>query len=469
MRKWWLLGIGVVVVASAVFYYFNLGSKDEVAAAAAAVTTTQVRKGTIEVSVSGTGSIAADEKVSVKSPEKQGTIGLVKVTAGDKVQKGQVLATIEGEDNTDKIESAELDLEKKLLQLQSTQEQLKSATDEQNIENIKLNIDQQQLDITEARQNIADLKTAEAGSTIVAPIGGTVTAVSATNGDSLGGASDIFEIADYDHLQIVVSIDELDISQVKLGQAATVSVDAFPNKTFTGKVVDIADEGTTSNGVASFNVTISLDTIAGLKPGMTAEASIEVQKKDNVLMLPIEAVQSFGSRYMVFLPAGSGTTGQTGAGAGGQYGQSGGQAGSGSGNQSGGGTGYRTRSGGSSGNGGNQFGSGSKRSGDRNASRFGGGVPQVIQVGIHNDDYIEIVSGLTEGERVIVPTVQAAAAATNQGAGGFRAGGFGGLGGGFGGGGFGGGGFGGGQRGGNAQRSGASSGSGGSSSGGGGR
>ena len=81
-------------------------------------------------------------------------------------------------------------------------------------------------------------------------------------------------------LKLLLGSMSADISQVKLGQTAAVRVEALDSKEYVGKVVDIADEGTSSNGVATFDVTIALDTSENLKSGMTAEASIQVDKKE---------------------------------------------------------------------------------------------------------------------------------------------------------------------------------------------
>lgn len=458
MKKWWLLGVGVLLVAAVVVVYLKMGKKAE--AAPAVVATTTVTKGTIDVHVSGTGSLAPADRQTIKA-STLGTIASVKVAVGDIVKKGDVLATTKGEDNSDKIESEKLSLESKQLDLQDTQEKIKSETDENNIASLKLNLKKQQLSIEQSQATIADLEKTEAGSIITAPIGGTVTTLSAAVGDSLNASSEIAEIADFASLQIVVAIDELDISKVKVGQSANVSVEALTDKTFTGKVVKIADEGTTSNGVATFDVTISLDKAEGLKSGMSAEASIEIEKKENVLLLPIDAVQSLGKRYIVMLPSGSAVTGSAGAGqaAGGQAGSgaAAGQAGAGQsgyagGNRTGGQGGYAggNRTGGQGVYaGGNRTGGYGGYAGGNRAGGYGGqargmmaasgGVPHVIEVGIHNEDYIEVLSGLKEGDKVILPTVIAASSTTQQkgAAGAIGIGGLGGagsFGGGFGGG-----------------------------------
>ena len=241
-----------------------------------------------------------------------GTIDKINVAVGDKVKKGDVLATIKGADNADKIDNEKVNLESKILDLEDTQQKFKTLTDDSSIESLKINLKKQQLSINQSRTTIAELQKEEEGSTITATISGTITAVSAAAGDSVNLSSVIAEIANYDSLEIVVGIDELDISQVKLGQTAVVTVEALDSKAYDGKVVDIADEGTSSNGVATFDVTIALASSENLKSGMSAEASIQVEKKENVLMLPIDAVQSVGNRYMVLLPKSSSPSTQTG-------------------------------------------------------------------------------------------------------------------------------------------------------------
>ncbi|WP_219835640.1 efflux RND transporter periplasmic adaptor subunit [Paenibacillus sp. R14(2021)] len=466
MRKWWLLGIGVLFVAAGVVVYMRMGSKET--AAAPVVATTRVIKGTIDVHVSGTGSLAPVDKETIKSSE-QGTVEKVNVKEGDVVKKGDVLLTIEGEDNSDKIKSEELNLQSKLLDLQDTQTKLKTATDDSSIDSLKLNLKKQQLSIDQSRDTIADLQDSGEGGSITAPFDGTVSALAAAAGDSLNPSTELMVIANYNKLQMVVGIDELDIAKVKIGQTATISVEALADKSFTGKVTKIADEGTSSNGVASFDVTVALDKGVGLKSGMSAEASVEIEKKENTLMLPIDAVQSVGNRYIVLLPAAASSTGTPaaggnggsrggyGAGAGGQSGSGGASGAEGQQVTQGRGQGQsRDGQGGYGGLGGQGGTGGQGGSGYRNAgsgrtggsSRFGGGTPQMITVGIHNEDYIEVLSGLTEGQSVVVPTIVPTTTNANQQQGGFGGGGgfgaaFGG-GGGLGGGGFGGGGFGGG-------------------------
>jgi multidrug efflux pump subunit AcrA (membrane-fusion protein) len=99
-------------------------------------------------------------------------------------------------------------------------------------------------------------------------------------------------IVDTSQLQFKGQVDEIDISKIKAGQNATITVDAVPNRTFTGKVSFISPYGTPdSNGVVRFNVTILLDpTDVPLKGLLTSTAEIAVTSVQNALMLPLTAI-----------------------------------------------------------------------------------------------------------------------------------------------------------------------------------
>ncbi|WP_163655577.1 efflux RND transporter periplasmic adaptor subunit [Listeria sp. PSOL-1] len=110
------------------------------------------------------------------------------------------------------------------------------------------------------------------------------------------------QVPNYDRLELKVQMDELDIPNIKVDQEVNISVTALPDRTYKGKVKEIADQGQVQNGVATFSVTISLDKTDKLKAGMTADASILVNKKANALYVPIEAVQKDNDKYYVMVP-----------------------------------------------------------------------------------------------------------------------------------------------------------------------
>ncbi|MCQ2011007.1 efflux RND transporter periplasmic adaptor subunit [Sporolactobacillus sp. STSJ-5] len=190
------------------------------------------------------------------------------------------------------------------------------------------------------------------GTTLTAPKSGTLTSFTVYKGDRVNNGQTVAHLKSYDDLSTVLSIDELDIPKIKTGQSVSVVVAAYPKKTFSGKVTSIAKEGSDTNGTSSFDVTVHLSKSTGLKPGMTTTANIVLEKKTNVLYLPSGAVHQSGDGYYVYLSS-----------------------------------------------------SNSNSSGEEASGRFSNvettrGKQQTVTVGIHNDQYIEIKSGLQEGQTV---------------------------------------------------------------------
>lgn len=190
------------------------------------------------------------------------------------------------------------------------------------------------------------------GTTLVAPKSGTVTSFTVYVGDRVNAGQTVAHLKSYDDLSTVLSIDELDIPKIKTGQSVSVVVAAYPKKTFSGKVTSIAKEGSDSNGTSSFDVTVHLSKSTGLKPGMTTTANIVLEKKTNILYLSSGAVHQSSDGYYVYLSS-----------------------------------------------------SDSNSSGEEASGRFSNvettrGKQQAVTVGIHNDQYIEIKSGLQEGQTV---------------------------------------------------------------------
>jgi len=134
---------------------------------------------------------------------------------------------------------------------------------------------------------------------ITAPHAGTVTTFDVESGDRVQSGQTVSHITDYDTLQTVITVDELDISSVKEGQAAEITVSAFPDDTFTGKVTKVAKEGTAENGVSSFEVTVQFDEPKEVLIGMSTEVKITTNSKQNVLYVPIESVKINGDKKYV--------------------------------------------------------------------------------------------------------------------------------------------------------------------------
>ncbi|WP_248547680.1 efflux RND transporter periplasmic adaptor subunit [Paenibacillus odorifer] len=383
--------LGVVVVATAGMLVYTLLPDKNSQAAEAPVNTATVTKGDIVVSVSGAGSVIATETGKVKTKDS-GTVAEVLVKEGDLVKKGQTLITFEGNDLSDNLKQEQTSLASLETDLEDKQEQYKklavSGAAEDELANAKRSIEKAKTDISAQQEKIASVQEDMLPpDPLTAPIDGTVTTVNIASGEKAMDGSELIDITDYANLSVVVQVDELDIPTVKLGMPATISLDALPDTEFKGTVTKIANEGTASNGVSLFDVTIGLTSSEGALVGMSAEVSVTTAEKKDVLTVPIEAVQERNGKYTVSIPlaAGSAATSKT-TGEGqapmpsGAPDARGGAMPSGAPDARGGAAGGRNRG---------------------NSS----GQMVTVEVGLHDESSIEIVSGLHEGDQVIIPTV----------------------------------------------------------------
>jgi HlyD family secretion protein len=137
---------------------------------------------------------------------------------------------------------------------------------------------------------------------ITAPIGGTITAIDATSGDLVSASTAAFELDDMDHLYVDISVSEVDISAIQVGQPAEITFDAIVDKTYTAKVIDIANTGSSSSGSVNFNVTLEITNAdTAIKPGMTATATITTKNKTGILLVPSSAIRTLNSQSIVYI------------------------------------------------------------------------------------------------------------------------------------------------------------------------
>lgn len=137
--------------------------------------------------------------------------------------------------------------------------------------------------------------------TITAPISGTVVTKSVNVGENVQNGSSATSLAviyDLTEVTFDMNIDELDISNVKVGQSVDVTADAFENETFKGTVTKISMEGTSSNGVTYYPVTVTMTDFGGLLPGMNVEGVIILDESENALAIPVDALQRGDKVYV---------------------------------------------------------------------------------------------------------------------------------------------------------------------------
>jgi HlyD family secretion protein len=133
-----------------------------------------------------------------------------------------------------------------------------------------------------------------------APIAGTITQVDVATGDLISKGDTAFRIDDLSSIYVDLSISEVDLESVKVGQQATVEFDAISNKTYKAEVTEIGMIPTVSNGVVNYTVTIRItDVDDAIRPGMTASATIILDQLDNALLVPNKAIKTSNGQKTV--------------------------------------------------------------------------------------------------------------------------------------------------------------------------
>lgn len=306
--------IGLMVLAViGVIVFFVFRSKDT----QIKYITEQVTLGDIKSIISATGTVNAVKTVQVGT-QVSGTIKELFVDYNSSVKKGQILAQIDPAVFEAQVGQARANLSAAYANLEKAQVLLRDAkaTWERNKILYEKNfISKSDLDTSEtnhlsaaaqikiASAQIEQTKAALDSSSInlkytriLSPVNGTVINRNIDVGQTVAASFQtptLFTIAqDLTKMQIDTNIDEADISSIKVGQKVDFTVDAHPDSPFVGKVEVIRNAPITIQNVVTYNAVITVDNSSlKLKPGMTANVSIETQIKQNVLRLPSAALR----------------------------------------------------------------------------------------------------------------------------------------------------------------------------------
>jgi len=263
-----------------------------------------VSRGEVVATVSASGSVQSGNTASADFATA-GTISSISVKVGDTVTKGQVLATVDPTSANAQLTTAQANLNAAKASLTRANSSGDDAT-----------IAQAQAQVTTAQAAVNDASRAVTGTTLTAPMAGTVTAINGSVGAASGGgsgggsgsgsasssssSSGFIQLADLTVMQVSANFAEADATRLKVGQTTTVSWAALTGATATGKVATIAPTATTSNNVNSYAVILSLDSVpTGVRIGQTVTAKVTVDQASNVLRLPNAAVRSVGNRHQV--------------------------------------------------------------------------------------------------------------------------------------------------------------------------
>jgi RND family efflux transporter MFP subunit len=297
--------------------------------------TSTVTRGTIVNAVSGTGQVSSANNTPVVT-QVTGTITKVYVKNGDTVVAGAPIATVQLDQSSQQKYIQGLSnyqsAQNNLASAKSTQTSLRSTmiTAEDNFQKNAIDkgkdsnsstyqelkstmkaaeekYDTQEDVITQSQTalNNSSMTLRQVSPTIYAPISGVISglayqegsvipaqAVSASSSNQVT-SQNIANITTSSIPIVTLDLTEIDIPNVKIGNKATVTFDAFPDKTFTGTVFAINTTGSVSSGVTTYPTTVTLDTEnTSIYPNMSASANILIASKENVLMVPTSAVQT---------------------------------------------------------------------------------------------------------------------------------------------------------------------------------
>lgn len=261
--------------------------------------------------------------------------------------------------------------------------------------------------------------------TITAPISGTVITKNAKVGDKISknssGTTTMAVIYDLSTMTLEMSVDELDVANVKVGQSVEVTADAVEGETFTGTVTNVSLQSSYSNGVTNYPVTVTLDDTGNLLPGMNVDAKIILDSSEDALVIPASALMR-GNR--VYVKKSSDSTENTDT----QRNGSSDNVGDADSERKNHGDGTQNvdsadrqpdagaeASGSSKGSGTDNSSSKSTGSGKSGSSNVPDGFEAVqVTTGIINDDYVEILSGLSEGDEVYISSDSGSSTQTDQ-------------------------------------------------------
>lgn len=211
-----------------------------------------------DVNSAGSGTVGGGTETTIKA-DVSGTVVSLPVKEGDYVKKGQLIASLKSDNLTNSRKSNELSLKDSKLSLKSNQKTLENYN-------------------------------------ITSPISGTVITKNSKAGDKIDNSNSstvMMVVADMSKMKFTISVDELDISKIALGQKAIVDADALPDETFEAEITTISSEGTSSgDGVTTFTVELTINEPGGLKSGMNVNANILINEAKDAIAIPEDALMS---------------------------------------------------------------------------------------------------------------------------------------------------------------------------------
>lgn len=303
-KKLWIISGAVLLVLVLVVSNIARGSRK------LTVQSAKVKKGDIISTVSAPGNVKAETEVQI-SAYVMGKITRLPVKEGDKVRQGQVLVQIDPasyaaqvKQNRASLELAQANLAQTELIYKRKQELFSAgliSQEEHEATTTQYNLDRARL--TQAEAALEQAQDTYAKTTITSPINGTVVQLNVEVGEVVvtgtmnNAGSVIMTVADLSQMEVEAQVDESDVKDIKLGQEAQVEVDAIIGKTFKGVVSEVGNAAISSSSSSTSNASVNYtvktritDKSADLRSGMSANVEITTSNKKDILLIPIQSV-----------------------------------------------------------------------------------------------------------------------------------------------------------------------------------
>lgn len=298
ISKIWI-GIGIISVLAIATWMFSGGKKEQTVT----FDTAKVEPASIKNSVTATGSVEPVTSVTVGT-QVSGIISRLYVDYNTVVKKGQIIAELDKTNLISELNTAKANLSSAQSSLNYESANYKryatlfkkGLVSADEYESAKLNYEKAKDQVAQSREMVQKAQTNLSYAIITSPIDGVVISKSVEEGQTVAASyatPELFTIAkDLKDMQVVANVDEADIGDVKEGERVSFTVDAYPNDTFEGVVKQVRQEATTTNNVVTYEVVISApNSELKLKPGLTANVTINTAERQNVLCVSTKALR----------------------------------------------------------------------------------------------------------------------------------------------------------------------------------
>ena len=302
MKKYKLIAVlgmaGIILIGAVAFACLHKKQPERIVFETETITT-----GSIGKTVTATGTVEPISKVEVGT-QVSGNISKLYVDYNSVVKKGQLIAELDRTNLRSELTMQENSLasaENEMNYQQKNYERTRNLYDQHMVsdaayEEAEYRYKTAVYTYNRAKESVATAKTNLGYSYIYSPIDGVILSKSVEEGQTVAASFStptLFTIAnDLTQMQVIADVDEADIGQVKEGQYVEFTVDAFPDETFKGEVVQIRLEAQVSSNVVTYEVVINApNPDLKLMPGLTANISIYSLKKDDILLLPAKALR----------------------------------------------------------------------------------------------------------------------------------------------------------------------------------